>query len=111
MGWTPNFTDRPALPATELEVLAGWQRYNTVVQWTVVDAPWVPGPENVRETLPPLNQDHIEAHPSYGKVREARAWLRVAAESQGELSKRLPLCIPDTLRSWRAVAPRSSGPS
>lgn len=82
MGWSPEFTDRPVLSARDLAALSEWQRENTVVQWVVVEAPWVPEPEIVQAMRPPLNQDHNEAHPFYAEVGSARKRLGDAGRAR-----------------------------
>jgi hypothetical protein len=78
-GWRPGWTDRPKLPDDDIAALAEWQRKHLHVQWVEVPKPWDAEKAVVHTMHPPLNRDHNQHHPAYGRVADARDGLRRAA--------------------------------
>jgi GIY-YIG catalytic domain len=80
-GWTPYRTNRPVLPADQLDALRTWQGEHLRVQWVEADAPWDIEPAVIRAMRPPLNRDHNQHHPFYAELVAARRRLHDAARA------------------------------
>jgi hypothetical protein len=76
-GWTPGLArgGRPTLVAASETKLTAWMYESLQVSWAVCPRPWDIEAAVIRRLLPPLNSNHIAAHPANELVRLRReAW-------------------------------------
>lgn len=81
-GWTPIWTDRATLSASDNAQLTEWMRENLRVRWVEAPHPWQVEPELVNLATPPLNIDHNRSHPFYAELRQARSTFRETARAK-----------------------------
>jgi hypothetical protein len=81
-GWTPcrSASGRYRLPAADNRGLSVWQREHLRVRWAVAAEPWRLEAEVIAVMKPPMNRAQNAHHPFYGRMGEARARFRAAAD-------------------------------